>query len=259
MWEFKGKPKKPWWGLQRLSFNSADEIPSNFNEILAVRDIPGGLEVEFFQPITKNIITADLKASQWTYVPTNGYGGRDFGKEDLTIKEIKLSSDRKRVRLTIPGIRDNSPPFIEHKGYSNRNVGWVVHLQIANHALYADQAWYTSLRHQRTPQELALPTLATNTSDPKVVAKGIYKSVCIACHSIDGTRLVGPSLKGILGRRQTVVRNGKSIEVTIDEAYLHRALVDPLHEYPVGYSPAMPALNLPEEDRKALVDWIKIL
>lgn len=259
LWEFRGEPKKPWWGLQRLSFNSANEIPPDFNEILAVRDIPGGLEVEFFRPLVKDIAADDLKASQWTYVPTNGYGGRDFGKEALTIKNLKLSSDRKRVRLTIPGIRDNSPPFIEHKGYSNRNVGWVVHLQIDNHALYADQAWHTSLRHQRSADELALPTLSTKDSDPKTVAKGIYKSVCVACHSIDGSRLVGPSLKGILGRTQKVVRNGQSIEITIDDAYLHRALVDPLHEYPEGYPPAMPALNLPKEDNKALVDWIKTL
>ena len=256
MWEFLGQPKKPWWGLQRLTFKSADEIDPDFNEILAVRDIPGGLEVEFFKPLEKALSPEDLQAGQWTYVPTNGYGGRNFGDEKLKIESLVHSPDLKKVRLIIPGIRDNSPPFIEHEGYSNENVGWVVHLQIANHKLYADEAWYTSLRHQRTPDELALPTLADENSDPTTVAKGIYASVCMACHSIDGSRVVGPSLKGILGRKQKVVRNGETIEVTIDEAYLHRSIADPLHEYPEGYPPAMPALNLPENDSKALVDWI---
>ena len=104
---------------------------------------------------------------------------------------------------------------------------------------------------QRTTEELDLPSLTANNAKPEVVAEGIYKSVCIACHSIDGTKTVGPTLKGIFGRKQRVIRNGKSIDLTIDDAYLHRALIDPLHEYPEGYSPAMPALNLPEQDRKA--------
>jgi cytochrome c2 len=192
-------------------------------------------------------------------VPTNGYGGRPFGNEKLSIEAIEHSADLKKVRLTIPGIRDNAPPFIEHKGYSNENVGWVVHLKVDNHQLHADEAWYTSLRHQRSAAETDLPTLATENSDPKVVAEGIYRSICMACHSTDGTRLVGPSLKGIMGRKQKVVRNGKSVEVTVDDAYLHRALADPLHEYPEGYAPAMPALNLPKDDRKALIDWMKSL
>lgn len=257
MWEFLGEPKKPWWGLQRMSFKTAEEIDPEFNEILAVRDIPGGLELEFFRPLGEKISAKDLKAEQWTYVPTNGYGGRNFGTEELKIEAVTHSPDLKKVSLKIPGIRDNSPPFIEHKGYSNENVGWVVHLKIDDDKLHANEAWHTSLRHQRADGEITLPTLADENSDPETVAKGIFSSVCMACHAVDGSRLVGPSLKGIFGRKQKVVRDGKSLEVVVDEAYLDRALSDPLHEYPEGFPPAMPALNLPKADRKALVDWMK--
>ncbi|MFK7850052.1 MAG: c-type cytochrome [Akkermansiaceae bacterium] len=259
LWEFLGKPKKPWWGLQRLTFKSGEEIDPDFNEILAIRDIPGGLELEFFKPLKEELSKQILTAEQWTYVPTNGYGGRPFGNEKLEVTALTHSPDMKKVSLKIPGIRDNSPPFVEHKGYSNENVGWVIHLKLDREDLYANEAWHTSLRHQRAPDELALPTLADENSDPKTVARGIYSSVCMACHSVDGSRLVGPSLKGILGRKQKVIRNGKSVEVEIDEVYLQRALTDPLHEYPEGYQPAMPALNLPEKDRQALVDWMKSL
>lgn len=259
LWEFLGEPKKPWWGLQRMSFKSKTEMDPAFNEILAVRDMPGGLEIEFFRPLDHKLEVSDLKASQWTYVPTNGYGGRPFGQEDLKVEAVQHSEDLRKVRVTIPGIRDNSPPFIEQKGYSNENVGWVVHLKVSNHGLHADQAWYTSLRHQRGATETPLPSLTAEGENPRVVAEGIYRSICMACHSIDGSRLVGPSLKGVFGRKQTVVRDGKMVEVTVDEAYLQRALADPLHEHPEGFAPAMPALNLPKEDMEALVDWMKSL
>ncbi len=259
MWEFLGKPKKPWWGLQRFRFMTDGEIPDSFNEIVAVRDIPGGLELEFFQALKSDLKPESILADQWTYVPTNGYGGRPYGAEALSVESVEFSADRKRAKLLIPGIRDNSPPFIEDQLYSNENVGWVVHLAINDKTLHNPQAWYTSLTHQRKSGE-KLPTLVGGgDADPKKVAEGIYESTCKACHSVDGSRLVGPSLKGILGRKQKVVRNGKTLELTVDEAYLHKALMDPLYEYPEGYMPAMPALNLGEEDRQALVDWLKKL
>ncbi|MDA7917602.1 hypothetical protein N9B74_00940 [bacterium] len=56
-----------------------------------------------------------------------------------------------------------------------------------------------------------------------------------------------------------MIRDGKTVETTIDEAYLLRAISDPLAEAPVGYPPAMPNLNLVDEEQKALVQWIKTL
>ena len=90
-------------------------------------------------------------------------------------------------------------------------------------------------------------------------AKAQFAAVCAACHSLDGSRLAGPSLKGIHGRKQKVIRDGKTQEVTIDDSYLLRAIGDPLAEAPVGYPPAMPSLNLSEIEQKALVQWIKTL
>ena len=66
----------------------------------------------------------------------------------------------------------------------------------------------------------------------------------------------GPSLNGIHGRKQEVIRNGKTVEVTIDDSYLIRAISEPLAEAPVGYPPAMPNLSLSDVEQKALVQWI---
>ncbi len=50
---------------------------------------------------------------------------------------------------------------------------------------------------------------------------------CIACHSLDGNRLVGPTFKGSYGSRQTVIEDGKEMEVVVDEAYIRESILEP--------------------------------
>lgn len=263
LWQFlpkKGEEPKPHYGLQRLSPRKADEIPSGFNEMVAVRDIPGGLEVELFQPINQEqLVKAKFGIKQWTYIPTNGYGGRNFGSESLELMDRQLSDDGLFVKLTIPGIRDNSPPFVTNKNYSNENVGWVIEVKVEGLPIYKSTAWYTMIRHQGGGTNSAVAKSISAKEQPLEYAKAQFAAVCAACHSLDGSRLAGPSLKGIHGRKQKVIRDGKTQEVTIDDSYLLRAIGDPLAEAPVGYPPAMPSLNLSEIEQKALVQWIKTL
>ncbi|MDB4296335.1 cytochrome c, partial [bacterium] len=263
LWQFlpRGDEEpKPHYGLQRLSLIEPAQIPEDFNEMVAVRDIPGGLEIELFKPITQTQLEkSQFAIKQWTYIPTKGYGGRNIGTEPLKATSQKLSEDGKRIRLALPGIRDNSPPFITQKEYSNENVGWVIELKIGNLPLYKDSAWYTMARHQGGGNQQAVVDLLSADKNPEAYAKGTYAAICAACHSVDGSRLAGPSLKGLFGKKQDVIRKGKKITVTIDDDYLLRAINDPLAEAPVGYPPAMPALNLQPAEQKALVEWIKSL
>ena len=262
LWRFlpeKGKAPKPPHGLQRLSFVGADRIPNDFNEMVAVRDREGGLEIELFRPITPaQLKQVKLRIRQWTYIPTNGYGGANVGTEKLTAIDLSLSNDGRRILVTIPGIRDNTPPYITKGAYSNQNVGWVVEVAVDGLALYKNTAWYTMIRHQGGGATKAVITVDP-TKEPLVFAKAQYAAICAACHTLDGSRLTGPSLKGLYGKKQKVVRGGKEVTATVDEAYLLRSLNDPLAEHPVGYPPAMPNLNLQPAEQKAMVEWIKTL
>ncbi|MFT6863122.1 MAG: mono/diheme cytochrome c family protein/glucose/arabinose dehydrogenase [Akkermansiaceae bacterium] len=263
LWQFlpkKGEERKPPYGLQRLSLKRPDEIPADFNEMVALRDIPGGLEIELFKAITPDALNqVKLNLKQWTYIPTNGYGGRDFATENLTATKRVLSADGKRIKITVPGIRDNSPPFVIDKKDSNENVGWVIELKVEQLSLYKKTAWYTMLRHQGGGAQAAVAQSISAQDDPMGYAKAQFAAICAACHTLDGSRLAGPSLSGIYGTRQKVIRNGKTLEVTVDDAYLLRAINNPLAEAPVNYPPAMPNLNLSSIEQKALVEWIKTL
>lgn len=50
---------------------------------------------------------------------------------------------------------------------------------------------------------------------------------CLACHSQDGSRLVGPSFKGIFGSQKAVITDGQERTITVDEEYISRSITDP--------------------------------
>ncbi|MGJ8654856.1 MAG: c-type cytochrome [Akkermansiaceae bacterium] len=263
LWRFlpkKGEDPKPLYGLQRLSFIDPAKIPADFNEMVAVRDMKDGLEVELFKAISQaDLDGVELDLSQWTYVPTNGYGGKNFGTEKLKVTGKKLSADGKRIQLTIPGIRDNSSPLITKGEYSNKNVGWVIQVKINKLPLYKDTAWYTMIKHRGGGAQGVIAKEVNAKKSPMAYAKAQHKAVCAACHSTDGTRIAGPTFKGIFGKKQSIVRDGKTLEVTVDDAYLMRAIANPLAEHPVGYPPAMPDPGMSVDEQRALVQWMKTL
>ena len=83
---------------------------------------------------------------------------------------------------------------------------------------------------------------------------------CLGCHSLDGSRRVGPSLLALAGSERAIIRNGQDATVTADSDFLARALREPSAEIAQGYPPAMPPYtHLTEEEIKALIAWMKSL
>jgi len=83
---------------------------------------------------------------------------------------------------------------------------------------------------------------------------------CLGCHSLDGTRRVGPSLLGIYGRQVTVAEGDKTRTLTADADYLVESIRAPKAEIVQGYPPVMPAYaDLSEEELEAIVDYLEDL
>ncbi len=55
----------------------------------------------------------------------------------------------------------------------------------------------------------------------------IKKNACTGCHSIDGTKLVSTSFKGIYGKKSIVLTEGKEHTVTVDAAYINSSIFEP--------------------------------
>ena len=58
---------------------------------------------------------------------------------------------------------------------------------------------------------------------------------CFACHTTDGSKLIGPSYLNIFGEEQTVLRNGKEFTVIVDEEYIRNSILDPGADITKGY------------------------
>jgi cytochrome c oxidase subunit 2 len=71
---------------------------------------------------------------------------------------------------------------------------------------------------------------------------------CTACHTVDGTVLVGPSWRGICGSTETLT-DGST--VTVDEAYLHESIRDPGAKIVEGFPNVMlPSFSEPMTDEQ---------
>lgn len=104
------------------------------------------------------------------------------------------------------------------------------------------------------------PPAATLPAGPPDGAALFKTKGCIACHSLDGSKKVGPSLKGIYQSTQKVVTDGKVREVTADEEYLHRSIHDPNADVVEGFpSNVMPPFGkmLTQGEIDALVKYLK--
>lgn len=89
-------------------------------------------------------------------------------------------------------------------------------------------------------------------------AKLYERKGCNACHTIDGTPRIGPSLKGMFGSTITLANGAQR---TIDEAAIRDALRAPVTFARPGYPPVMPSFDgqLTPVQADALVDYIRSL
>ncbi|HEU4364574.1 MAG TPA: cytochrome c oxidase subunit II [Candidatus Krumholzibacteria bacterium] len=103
-----------------------------------------------------------------------------------------------------------------------------------------------------------------DASDPAIIALGKQLSQakgCTACHSADGSRLIGPSFKGIYGHKATVVTAGQPREVAVDDEYIRNSILEPTADIVQGFQPLMPSQKglVNDAEIKALTSYIKSL
>jgi cytochrome c oxidase subunit 2 len=81
---------------------------------------------------------------------------------------------------------------------------------------------------------------------------------CLGCHSLDGSRGVGPTFKGLFASQVTVLKGDKTITLTADEAYLTESIRLPAATIVEGFPPIMPGNpDMPDEEVAALIGFIK--
>jgi len=90
----------------------------------------------------------------------------------------------------------------------------------------------------------------------------LKRNACISCHSQDGTRLVGPSFKGLLGKREIVLINGTETEIVVDRDYIIQSIKDPNAAIVQGYQQGLMISyqeTISEEDIDHIIDYLGTL
>ncbi len=81
---------------------------------------------------------------------------------------------------------------------------------------------------------------------------------CNACHSADGSRMVGPTYKGLFGSPRRL-KDGST--VTADEDYIRASMLDPQSQVLEGFDPVMPTFQgrVQEKEIAVIIAYIKSL
>jgi cytochrome c oxidase subunit 2 len=98
---------------------------------------------------------------------------------------------------------------------------------------------------------------------PGAAGMEVFRTIgCAACHSVDGSKLTGPTLKGIFGHEVTVVTSGKDRNLTVDEAYIKKSILEPNADLVKGFNANLMQTykgQLSDEEINDIIDYLKTI
>jgi cytochrome c oxidase subunit 2 len=202
-----------------------------------------------WKPMTrapKEALNVTSTARMWSFSFTyeNGKQSPDLIIPVNTPVKIKLVSLDVIHSLFIPAFRIKSDIIP-----GREKMMWFLPQEIGEFDLYC--AEYCGLRHSYMSSNVKVLSQADYDkwySDSVQVANAPMEAApgaeglkiminqgCNACHSSDGSRIVGPSYLNLFGEKQTVIKEGKEVIVTVDEEYIKKAIMEPNAEIVKGY------------------------
>jgi cytochrome c oxidase subunit 2 len=113
--------------------------------------------------------------------------------------------------------------------------------------VHPDQASYDAWLKEGQGKEESLVQVGIRVFDEKG---------CSACHSVDGSAGIGPSLKGLWGKDEKLVGGGT---VKVDENYVRESIVKPGAKIVAGYDDMMPPSPLEEREIQGIIAYMQSL
>jgi len=120
-------------------------------------------------------------------------------------------------------------------------------------------SWYTDT----TALASAAGGAGGTAVSPAMAGEKVYRSVgCIACHSVDGSALTGPSFKGAFGHEVTVVTGGKERKMQVNEDYIRKSILEPNADLVKGFNANLMQTyegQLSDQEISDLIEYIRSL
>ncbi|MBC9712950.1 DUF1080 domain-containing protein [Streptomyces sp. TRM66268-LWL] len=128
-----GQTGKLRFGLQKLTPNGKTAF-----DIKTMRATTDGFELTYTKPLSAEtaakLTDGAYSVEQWRYAPTPAYGGPKVDEESLLVTSATLSDDRRKVRLTIPGLKSDRVVHVRSPRPFSAEGG---------EQLWSTEAWYT--------------------------------------------------------------------------------------------------------------------
>lgn len=223
----------------------------------------GWVDFDYIRNPPKDALTVDVTARQWSWLFEYGNGKQSDVLYVPLGKPVKLVLTSADVihSLFIPAFRikeDCVPGMKTHLWFAAREPGSYdlfcteycgvghSHMRSTVNVLAAsDFSRWLAREEGKTPADLG----------PKILqAKG-----CLGCHSLDGTTKVGPTFKGLWGRRQTVTSRGVARNIVADAAYIREHILDPAAATVKGYPAIMPKIPMTDSELAMLITYLEAL
>jgi len=231
---------------------------------------------EGWKPMSKppaNAMTITTTARMWSFsfLYENGKESTDLVVPVNTPVKINLISVDVIHSLFIPAYRIKSDIVP-----GREKVMWFIPEREGDFDLYC--AEYCGLRHsymRSTVKVLSKEKFTAWYGDTATLAKATTGSIagdqgltimkfqgCMACHSTDGTKIVGPTYLNLFGRQEVVNRNGTEVTITVDEEYIKRSIFDPNADIVKGYPKGLMQSykgKISDADIAKIIEYLKSL
>lgn len=90
----------------------------------------------------------------------------------------------------------------------------------------------------------------------------LKKNACLSCHSIDGSKIVGPTFKALWGKEEVILSGKTEKTQKVDEEYIKKSLYDPGSDVVKGY-PAGVMISykesITEDEINDIIEYLKSL
>jgi cytochrome c oxidase subunit II len=240
---------------------------------------------QYMRTVPPDAMPIKVMARQWSWTFTYENGKQDSVLRVPVRKPINLLITSADVlhSLYIPAYRikeDCVPGMETHLWFLPDQLGsydlfcteycGVAHsAMITKVEVMAEQdfdAWYSGNKEEKEGAEETKPadrTLEKKAASPvpDEGARLIQVKGCIACHTTDGTPKIGPTFKGVFGKKETVISNSQEREITVNEAFIKQTLLHPEIDRVKGFPPIMPSQQgqLTDKEIDEIIEYIKSL
>lgn len=210
------------------------------------------------------VVTAIGRKWEWVFDYGNGMRAKELFLPVGKAVKIDLRSEDVNHSFFIPAFRvkeDAIPGYDNFLWFIPNNTGsfeilcteycGLLHSAMLSKARIVEQNEYDKWFEE-------LKKTGNKPDDPGLVL--LRNTGCLACHSIDGSKLVGPSFKGLFGSQRKVLEGNAEKTVTADDSYINRSVYTPDSEIVSGFNKGLMKSykgTLSESDLAIIVTYIK--